>query len=135
MPWEIAYDIGDFPSSHPLPAYSFNVAVISLFYSCFHVVRDMGILHQPHVTGGGAASANHPAFRAVNTALGNIKTSLSGTYHAFGFRKYARLYLGQVQYLFKRCFDLSAILERLARAASQAAPFPLRAVRAAETSC
>lgn len=102
---------------------------------CFTVVRDTGILHQPHVTGGGAASAKHPAFGAVNTALGNLKTSLAGTYHAFGFKKYAHRYLGQVQYLFNRRFDLRTILQRLARAASQAAPCPLRLVRSAESSC
>jgi len=102
---------------------------------CFTAVRGMGILHEPHVTGGGAASVKNPAFLAVNTVLGNIKTSLAGTYHAFGFRKYAHRYLAQVQYLFNRRFDLRAVLRRLARAASQAGPCPLRAVRAAESSC
>ena len=102
---------------------------------CFTAVRGMGILHEPHVTGGGAASVKNPALLAVNTVLGNIKTSLAGTYHAFGFRKYAHRYLGQVQYLFNRRFDLRAVLGRLARAASQAGPCPLRAVRAAESSC
>ena len=84
---------------------------------CFKVVQGTAILHEPHVTGGGAASAKHPSFQAVNTVLGNLKTSLAGTYHAFGFRKYAHRYLGQVQYLFNRRFDLRSILERLARAA------------------
>lgn len=102
---------------------------------CFTAVRGMGIVHEPHVTGGGAASVRNPAFLAVNTVLGNIKTSLAGTYHAFGFSKYAHRYLGQVQYLFNRRFDLRALLARLARAASQAGPYPLRAVRAAESSC
>ena len=102
---------------------------------CFTAVRGTGILHEPHITGGGAASAKHPSFLAVNTALGNIKTSLAGTYHAFGFRKYSTRYLGQVQYLFNRRFDLRAILGRLARAASQASPCPLSKVRAAESSC
>jgi len=102
---------------------------------CFAAVRGSAILHQSHVTGGGASSAKHPAFLAVNTALGNIKTSLAGTYHAFDFQKYAPRYLGQVQYLFNRRFDLRAILQRLARAACQAAPCPLRVVRAAEPSC
>jgi transposase-like protein len=102
---------------------------------CFTAVRGSGILHEPHVTGGGAASAKHPAFGAVNTALGNLKTSLAGTYHAFGFRKYAHRYLGHVQYLFNRRFNLRTILERLARAAAHAAPCPLRLVRAAEASC
>lgn len=52
---------------------------------CFTAVRGTGILHEPHVTGGGVARARHPAFLAVNTVLGNIKTSLVGAYHAFGF--------------------------------------------------
>ena len=30
----------------------------------------------------------------MNTLLGNLKTSLIGTFHAFNFDKYARLYLG-----------------------------------------
>jgi transposase-like protein len=102
---------------------------------CFTAVRGRGLLHEPHVTGGGAASAKHPSFKAVNTALGNLKTSLAGTYHAFNFSKYAHRYFGQVQYLFNRRFNLRTILERLARAASQAIPCPMRLVRAAEASC
>jgi transposase-like protein len=102
---------------------------------CFTAVRGLGILHEPHVTGGGAASMKSLDFLAVNTALGNIKTALAGTYHAFAFRKYAHRYLGQVQYLFNRRFDLRTILWRLGRAATQAPPCPQHAVRSAETSC
>jgi transposase-like protein len=102
---------------------------------CFTAVKGTGILHEPHITGGGAASAKHPSFLAVNTVLGNLKTALAGTYHAFGFEKYAHRYLAQVQYLFNRRFDLRSILTRLARAASQAKPCPLLALRAAESSC
>lgn len=97
-------------------------------------MNDAG-LHESDVTGGGVASAKHPSFLAVNTVLGNIKSSLSGTYHAFGFEKYAHRYLGQVQYLFNRRFNLRTVLQRLARAASRAAPCPVRRVRAAESSC
>ena len=103
--------------------------------SCFIAVRGTGILHEPHITGGRVASAKHPSFMAVNTALGNIKTSLADTYHAFSFSKYAHRYLGQVQYLFNHRFDLRSILKRLARTASRAMPCPLRVVRAAEASC
>jgi hypothetical protein len=91
--------------------------------------------HDPHARGGGVASAKHPSFRAVNTALGNINTSLAGTHHAFGFRKFAHRDLGQMQYLFNRCGDLRGILERLAQAACLAMPCPLEAVRTAEASC
>jgi transposase-like protein len=99
---------------------------------CFRAVQGSAILHEPHVTGGGASSAKHPSFRAVNTALGNIKTSLSGTYHAFGFKKYAAHYLGQIQYLFNRRFDLRTILKRLACAATLTPPYGLLAMRPAE---
>lgn len=98
------------------------VTLVSDGLGCFTAVRDMGILHEPHVTGGGAASAKHPSFLAVNTALGNIKTSLSGIYHAFGFRRYAHRYLGQVQYLFNRRLGLRNVLERLARASTDQVP-------------
>jgi hypothetical protein len=77
----------------------------------------------------------HPSFLAVNMALGNLKTALAGTYHAFAFEKYGHRYLGQVQYLFNRRFDLRSILERLARAACRTTPSPLRAIRAAELPC
>jgi len=102
---------------------------------CFSAVQGTGILHEPHTTGGGAASTKHRSFQAVNTVLGNLKTALAGTYHAFGFEKYAHRYLAQVQYLFNRRFDLRTILTRLARAASQAQPCPLHRILVAEHSC
>jgi transposase-like protein len=102
---------------------------------CFTAVRGTGILHEPHSTGGGAASAKHPSFQAVNTVLGNLKTALAGTYHAFGFEKYAHRYLAQVQYLFNRRYNLRSILIRLARTACNTKPCPLQAARAAEPSC
>ena len=103
--------------------------------ACFTAVQGTGILHERHVTGGGAASAKSPHFLAINTVLGNLKTALAGTYHSFGFAKYSHRYLAQVQYLFNRRFDLRAILGRLARAACRTRPCPLREVLAAEVSC
>jgi hypothetical protein len=58
----------------------------------------------------------------VNTALGNLRTSLSGTFHAFAFKKYAHCYLALVQYLFSRRFTLRTILQLLGRAACLAGP-------------
>ena len=102
---------------------------------CFTVIKGTGILHEPHVTGGGSASAKHPSFLAVNTVLGNLKTALAGTYHAFDFEKYAHRYLAQVQYLFNRRYNLRSILIRLARTACTTKPHPLRDIRAAEVPC
>jgi hypothetical protein len=96
---------------------------------CFTAVQGSGILHEPHITGGGAASVEHPEFFAVNTVLGNLKTAFAGTYHAFDFAKYSHRYLAQVQYLFNRRYDLRAILARLIRAACCATPHPMRALQ------
>lgn len=102
---------------------------------CFTAVRGTGILHEPHVTGGGAACVKRPEFLAINTILGNLKTAFAGTFHAFGFEKYAHRYLAQVQYLFNRRFDLRAILNRLAKDACATHGRPLKLIRSAEHSC
>jgi hypothetical protein len=102
---------------------------------CFTAVQGTGIRHEPHVTGGGAASVMNPRFLAVNTILGNLKTAFSGTYHAFGFAKYSHRYLAQVQYLFNHRFDLRSLLQRLGRSASCTTPCPLASVRSAEATC
>jgi len=61
--------------------------------------------------------------------LGNLKTSFSGTFHAFGFAKYAHRYLAEVQYRFNRRFDLKIILRRLLVAAVSTPPRPGRVLR------
>ena len=55
-------------------------------------------------------------FTWVNTILGNLKTAINGTYHAFDFEKYAHRYLGEYQYRFNRRFDLARMLTRLVTA-------------------
>jgi ribosomal protein L37AE/L43A len=99
---------------------------------CFRAVKIIGAEHEPTVTGGGKASTELPQFKAINTLLGNLKTALSGTYHAFNFAKYAHRYLAEFQYRFNRRFDLAAILARLLRAAALAPPTPAQLIRAAE---
>lgn len=74
--------------------------------------------HERIVTGGGAKSVSLPAFRWVNTLLGNLKTALSGTYHAFHFDKYGHRYLAEYQYRFNRRENLQTMLPRLLRAAA-----------------
>jgi hypothetical protein len=112
-----------------------SATLVSDGLGCFKVVDGMGILHEPHVTGGGASSARHPSLLAINTVLGNLKTSISGTYHAFAFRKYASHYLGQAPFLFNHRFDLQTVLAKLATAACRCAARPLHATRAAERPC
>ena len=102
---------------------------------CFAAVQGTGILHEPHVTGGGAACVKRAEFAAVNTILGNLKTAFGGTYHAFDFVKYAHRYFAQVQYCFNRRFNLRTILTRLARSACLTLPRTIPGLRLAEVAC
>ena len=108
------------------------LTLVSDGLGCFTVAGAFGAVHERIVTGGGAASAKLPQFRAVNTVLSNLKTALSGTYHAVKFAKYAHRYLAEFQWRFNRRFDLRRILQRLATAAVGTPPQPRRVVRRAE---
>jgi len=90
--------------------------VVSDGLSCFTVAQEMGMAHNRTVTGGGRGSVEVQEHWAVNTILGNLKTAMTGTYHAIKFAKYAHRYLAEVQYRFNRRYDLRAMLPRLVRA-------------------
>jgi len=108
--------------------------VLSDGLACFAGVTDAGCTHQPTVVGG-RKPKELPMFHWVNTVLGNVKSSLSGAYHAFGFDKYAERYLGAIAYRFNRRFDLHALPNRLLVAAVTTGPHPGRSIRLAETHC
>ena len=56
--------------------------------ACFSAVTAAGCVHEPTVVAG-RKPKDMPEFEWINTVLGNLKTSLSGSYHAFALRKYA----------------------------------------------
>ncbi|MGM9485909.1 transposase [Ideonella sp. YS5] len=84
------------------------------------------------VTGGGKQACEIAELKATNTVLGNLKTAISGTYHAFSFYKYAERYWAEYQYRFNRRFDLKAMMHSLIRAAVACKPAPLPSLRMAE---
>lgn len=96
------------------------------------VIAQAGVRHRAYVTGHGKQAAQHPQFHWVNTLLGNLKTALAGTYHAFGFAKYATRYLAEFQYRFNRRFDLASMLPRLLQAVVVTKPQPIRKLRLSE---
>jgi ribosomal protein L37AE/L43A len=98
----------------------------------FRGITDHVTCHHRIIVGSGRAAVQHPEFRWVNTILGNLKTAIAGTYHAFDFAKYATRYLAEVQYRFNRRFELRAILGRLTHAAVATVPWPERKIRLAE---
>jgi transposase-like protein len=97
--------------------------VVSDGLSCWTAVTAAGCAHEPMVTGSGKPAARHASFKWVNTALGNIKTALTGTYHHVS-PKHAQRYLASFAYRFNRRFQLDSIVERLAWAAVHTAPQP-----------
>ena len=102
--------------------------------SCFSAVTAAGCTHQATVVAG-RKPKDLPEFRWINTVLGNLKTSLSGCYHAFRFNVYADRYLAAFTYRFNRRFNLQTLNERLLVAAATCAPRPLRISRLADDHC
>jgi len=109
-------------------------AVFSDGLACFGAVTEAGCSHQPTVIAG-RKPKDVPEFKWINTILGNLKTSLSGCFHAFDFRKYAARYLAAFCYRFNRRFDLRSLHQRLLIAAVGTTPQPLRTIRVADVHC
>jgi hypothetical protein len=102
--------------------------------ACFSAVTAAGCTHQPTVVAG-RKPRDLPEFQWINTVLGNLKTSLAGSHHAFDFGKYAGRYLAAFAYRFNRRFNLATLHERLLVAAARCGPYPERSVRLAEDHC
>jgi transposase-like protein len=108
--------------------------VLSDGLACFSAVTEAGCQHQAIVVGARKPKAV-PEFEWVNTLIANVKTSLCGAYHAFGFAKYATRYLGAIAYRFNRRFDLRSLPRRLLIAAVNLRALPEPRLRLAENSC
>lgn len=94
-----------------------DTVVVSDGLQCFSAVSEAGCFHQREVVGKNRKSTDMECFKWINTILGNLKTAVSGTYHAFDFEKYGYRYLGECQYRFNRRFKLAAMFPRLLYAA------------------
>jgi len=66
------------------------------------------------------------SFQWINTVPGNFKTSISGTYHSIGFKKYCHRFLSECQYRFNRRFDLFSMFKRLITGAARTARTGMR---------
>src|SRR5712671_6192301 len=96
--------------------------------------RDLGkagCVHQPIITGSGRQAALTPAFKWVNTTLGNIKSAITGTYRAIRDKHVPR-YLAEFEYRFNRRYDLAAMMPRLGYVAVRTPPMPYRLLKLAE---
>ena len=110
-----------------------GTTVISDALGCFGAVTQGGCRHQPIVTGSGAGAVQIPAFKWVNTTIGNIKNAIRGTYHAVR-PKHVPRYLAQYEYRFNRRYRLEDMIPRLAWVALRTPPMPYRLLKSAELS-
>ena len=101
--------------------------------ACFAAVINQGCSHTVMVSGGGRQSVENPSFKWVNTALGNIKSALTGTYRHVSSKHVAR-YLAEFQYRFNRRYDLAGILSRLSYVSLRTPPMPYKLLKLAEAS-
>lgn len=106
--------------------------IVSDGLACFKAVTSIGCDHERVVVGTKQRSTDLACFNWVNTMLGNIKTSLSGTFHAFSANHIPR-YLAEFQYRFNRRYDLSAMIPRLLHASIATPPMPKKLLRLAES--
>jgi hypothetical protein len=97
--------------------------VVSDGLTCWPAVERAGCSHWSMATGSGRRAARWAPFKWVNTALGNIKTALSGTYHHVS-AKHAQRYLASFAWRFNRRYQLDSLTERLAYACVHAKPHP-----------
>jgi transposase-like protein len=109
-----------------------SAVVVSDGLACFRGVTSIGCTHQPMVVGTRRKSTTMPCFRWINTLLGNLKTSIDGTYHGFDFNKYPDRYLAETQYRFNRRYDLAGLFRRLLFAGAQTGPRTEEWLRLAE---
>ena len=106
-----------------------NCKVVSDGLACFAAVAEAAM--RSSRPDPGAAAARTPAFKWVNTALGNIKAAITGTYRSIS-QKHVPRYLAEFEYRFNRRYDLAAMLPRLTKAAAQTPPMPYRPLKLAE---
>lgn len=92
-----------------------KVAIIGYGYlgssQCFRAIATV-CPYKRIISGGGPSSVEIPEFNWINSALGNIKNALHGTYHAVGSRHLGR-YLGAFVRCFNRRFQLDRLVNRL----------------------
>jgi hypothetical protein len=112
-----------------------GTVVVSDGLECFLGVVDAGCDHERIVVGKGRKSTSMECFKWINTILGNLKTSMSGSYHAIDPKRNSHRYFAEHQYMFNRRFDLPSILPRLLYACARSGSWTEADLRLAADSC
>ena len=82
--------------------------------------------HKTLVTSKASPEEIEATFKWVNTILSNVKTSISGTFHALDFKRYGFRYLAELQFRINRRFDLRRMFFGLLEKAVKSCPKPAK---------
>jgi hypothetical protein len=102
--------------------------------ACFRATTDAVNEHVPEIMGC-RKPKEVPNFQWLIAIIGNVQTSLGGTYNVFDLNKYGDRYLSEVASRFNRRFYLKGLLQRLVIACINCRPQPAHLLRSAELCC
>ena len=106
--------------------------VVSDGLACFQEIENGGNTHESVIVGNSKESAKTAALNWVNTILGNLKTSLKGTFHKLSPQHLNR-HLATFVYRFNRRYKLEDMIPRFVNIALRTPPFPRKFVKMAES--
>ena len=102
-------------------------------WAAYGITQAIGLRHHAQKSPGGWRNSKVPAFKWVNTALGNLKGNIRGVCRWIGNQHLPR-YLAEYQWRYKRRFDLASLLPRLLHAAARTPPMPIKLLYLAENA-
>ena len=83
--------------------------------------------HCPVLTGSGPKAARAPSFKWINTALGNIKSAITGTHRKLG-PDHVERYLASFAWRYIGRYQLQTIIPRFVYSAARTNPMPYRSL-------
>ena len=106
--------------------------VISDKLPCFKGVQDAGCSHLRIKCGGNLELLDSKEFKWVNTMIGNVKTSITGTCHSISSRHLPR-YLAEFCFRFNNRFNLRKLIPLIGKVMVNTTPMPSKYLKLAET--
>ena len=92
---------------------------------CWNAFDEGAYSHRAIRTGSGPKAARVASFKWVNTALGNIKSAITGTYRKIG-PDHAERYLASFAWRYNRRYQLQTMIPRFVHSAARTDPMPYR---------
>ncbi len=102
-----------------------GAAVVTDGLGCWSALDEAACSHRAIRTGSGRQAARMASFKWVNTALGNIKSAIAGTYRKLG-PDHAGRYLASFAWRYNRRYQLQTMIPRFVHSAARTQPMPYR---------